>query len=176
MLFRLLAVASESGAKWEVAVFELNNPSSCQNITERNLKFLDEKQQNRPSSTTWNQVLTHRWEILIKICLYSFRSDTLTAKDVSELKGYEEPQNFEVYFPDEESVLAFCTTDVEEIFEICAGNDYGVMLRGKKRQSQSLFTTLFAHTLSGYTQNWLFTILLVTERIHCCVVLLFFHS
>ena len=64
-------------------------------------------------------------------------------------------QKNEIQLANEGSGLAFCSSDLGNIFESNVGNEHGVMLRGKSsHQSLTNFLkTISACTLSSYTQT-----------------------
>ena len=62
-------------------------------------------------------------------------------------------QKVEIYLAEEGSGLAFFSTHLGNIFGSNVGNEFGVMLRGKKLTGQILLTTLSAYTRSLYTRT-----------------------
>ena len=82
----------------------------------------------------------------------------------------------EIYLANEESGLAFFSTELGHIFGSNIRNEFGVMLRKQDLTNQNLLTTLSAYALSCYTRAWLSTISLATRRPHCCVAFFSFQS
>ena len=62
-------------------------------------------------------------------------------------------QKVEIYLADGGFGLAFFSTDLGDITTNNVGNKFGVMLREKDLTNQKLLTTLYAYTLSRYTQT-----------------------
>ena len=85
--------------------------------------------------------------------------ETQSPRIVSQSQFLEERKKNDIYIGNAGSGLAFFSTDLRhKIGAMSAMNlEYW---EEKDHSSQGLFTTLFAYTLSWYTQSWLSTILL----------------
>ena len=141
-------------AKWEVPILELSYPSMYQNATVGNL-FYDDK---------LSKTLSERLTILNLDCVPPYdiveAMNTLTQeknnhRDTSiKIKVCRVTQKVKVYLANEESSLAYFSTDVGHIFGGEVRNDLGIRMRGK-----SLHEPIFAYdivriqSLMIYTDN-----------------------
>ena len=74
-------------SQWKVAIQEIFYPSMYQNVTEGKLEFFDGKNiQSCLNFIIWNLVSTPPSRILLKPIRLSFRKNTITAKNVTQLK------------------------------------------------------------------------------------------
>ena len=118
--------------QWEVANSEISYPSMYQNLTEGKFMFYVEKL----SKTTEAYYPERR--------LYSSISDFVEAMNtlILERNNHRDtcitikvsrvPQKVKVYLANEESSLAFLSTDLGHIFRGDVRNDSGILMRGKE--------------------------------------------
>ena len=130
--------------QWEVAISEISYPSMYQNFTEGEVMFYNEK----VSKTTEAYYLEPG--------LYSSITDIVEAMNtlIQErnnhrntcitIKVSRKTQKVKVCLANEESSLAFCSTDLGHIFGGDVRNDSGYSCVGKNRMNQHLLTILFA--------------------------------
>ena len=130
--------------QWEIEISELSYPSMYQNVAEGKFMFFDKKDRF----------------YYLEPGIYSSVTDIVEAMNtlIQERHNYSEncitvkmsrrTQKVEIYLANEESGLAFFSTDLGHIFGSNVGNEFGVMLRGKGLHKPNLLTTLSAYTLS----------------------------
>ena len=138
--------------QWEAAILETSYPSRYQNVTEGNFMFFDQKISKSsefyylepglyPSITdiveAMNSLIQER---------HNHRENSVTVK-VSR-----RTQKVEIYIANEGSGLAFFSTDLGQIFGSNVGNEFGVMLRGKRpHKAKFAYDIVRIHSLMIYT-------------------------
>ena len=118
--------------QWEVATSELSYPSMYQNTTEGKFKFFDEKLLK--STSTYS----------IEPGLYTSITDIVEAMNtlIQERNNHNETcitvkvsrrtQKVVIMLANDSSGLAFCSTDFGHIFGNNVGNEFGVLMIGKR--------------------------------------------
>ena len=85
-------------------------------------------------------------------------------------------QKVEIYLANEESGLAFFSTDLGDIFSSNVGNEFGVMLRGKgPHKPEFAYHLVCIHSRMIHTDLIEYNIVGDT-KVHCCVDLLSIQS
>ena len=132
-----------------------------------NLCFLTRNFQSRQNFTIKNLVFTLPLRILLKSRTLWFKIDTITTKTVSQLKCLEERKElrFTLWMKD---LVLHCSVRIWDTFsEVMSVMNLEKCWEEMDLTNQNLLTTLYAYTLSWYTQIWLSTISLATQRLHC---------
>ena len=139
--------------QWEVAISEISYPSMYQNVTERKLEkfFFDKK---------FSKSLEFYY---LEPGLYSSITDIFEAMNILiqerhnhsenciKLKFSRRRQKVEIYLANEESGLAFFSTDLGH-FGSNVGDDFGVMLRRKgPHKPEFAYDIVRIHSLMIYT-------------------------
>ena len=160
--------------RWDAAFSEVSYPSMYQNVTEGKFMFL-----------LIECSKLSKYYYLQPGCSPSV-TDFFEAMDnlIQERHNHSEScitvkvswwaKKAEIYLAKEESGLAFFSTDLGHILKAMLAMNVDWCWEEKDFTNQNLFTTSSAYTLSRYRENWLSTILLTTQKLHCCVVFLFF--
>ena len=92
------------------------------------------------------------------------------------VKKFRETQKTDFYIATERSGLAFCSTDLGQIFGAMLAINLEWCWEEKVLTNQKLLPTLFAYTLSWFTRTWLSTITLMSFKLCCCAAFLSFES
>ena len=118
--------------QWEVAISEISYPSMYQNITEGYFKFIDAKLSK--STSTYN----------LEPELYISITDSVEAMNtlIQERNNHNETcitvkvsrrtQKVVIMLANDTSGLAFCSTDLGQIFRNDLGNQFAVLMKGKR--------------------------------------------
>ena len=139
--------------QWEVAISEISYPSMYQNVTEGQFMFFDKKLSK-----------TSDLHYYLEPGLYPSITDTVEAMTILiqerhnhsenciKVKVSRRTQKIEVYLANEESGLAFLSTNLGHIFRCNVGNEFGVMLRGKGPHKPEFdYDIVCIHSLMIYT-------------------------
>ena len=149
----------------------------CTKMSRREkLCFLAGNFQIRQKSTIWNLVFTFPLRIMLKPWTLSFKKDTITAKNLSQLKCPEERKKLRFTLQMKDLVLHALLRIWDTISQVMLVMNLDKCREEKDLTNQKMLTTLYAYTLSWYTQTWVSTISLATRRLHCCVALLLIRS
>ena len=117
--------------QWEVAISEISYPSMYQNITEGKFKFFDEELSK--STSTYN----------LEPGLFTSITDIVEAMNrlIQERNNHNETcitvkvsrrtQKVVIMLANDNSGLAFCSSDLGHIFGNNVGNEFGVLMKGK---------------------------------------------
>ena len=117
--------------QWEVSILEISYPSMYQNITEGKFKFFDEK--NSKSTSTYN----------LEPGLYTSITDIVEAMNTLKqernnhnetcitVKFSRRTQKIVIMLANDNSGLAFFSTDLGHNFGNKVGNEIGVLMIGK---------------------------------------------
>ena len=138
--------------QWEVAISEKTYPSVYQSITEGKFKFLDEELSK--STSTYS----------IEAGLYTSITDIVEAMNtfIQERNNHNEncitvkvsrrTQNIVIMLANDSSGLAFCSTDLEDIFGNNVGNEFGLLMIGKgPHESEFAYDIVRIHWLMIYS-------------------------
>ena len=138
--------------QWEVAISEISYPSMYQNVKEGKFMFFD-KSLSKPSEFYY-----------LEPGLYPSITDIVEAMNILiqerhnhsenciKVKRSRRTQKIEIYLANERYGLAFCSTDLGPIFGSNAGNEFGVMLRGKGPHKREVACDIVRiHSLMIYT-------------------------
>ena len=121
--------------QWEVAISEISNPSMYQNITDGKFKFFDEKLLK--STSNYN----------LEPGLYTSITDVVEATNrlIQEKNNHNETcitvkvsrrtQKVVIMLANNTSGLAFCSTDLGHNFGNNVGNEFRVLMKGKKEKN-----------------------------------------
>ena len=93
---------------------------------------------NRDVFITWIPLFTFPMWILFRTLRRSFKTDTITAKGVSESKSLQERRMLKNHFGKERPGLAFLSAKLRKIFGSDFGGDFEVMLRGTRPQKPKI--------------------------------------
>ena len=114
-----------------------------------NLCFLTGNFQSHQNSKTLKLLFTLPLPVLLKPWTLSFKRDTTTAKIVYWVS---KTQKVETYLANGISGLAFLSTDLGHTFGSNAGEEFGVMLRGKRsHKPEFAYDLVDIHSLRIYT-------------------------
>ena len=121
-------------------------------LRRESLCFLTRDFQSHQNFFTWNLVFTLPLRILLKPWSFSFKKDTITdSENYIKVKVSRRTQKVEIYLANEGSGLAFINTDLGHIFGSNVGNEFGVMLRGKRPHKPDFSSDLVGiHSLMIY--------------------------
>ena len=138
--------------QWEVAISELSYPSMYQNVTEGKFMFFDQKLSKSSKF------------FYLERGLYPFITDIVEAMNILiqerhnhsqnciKVKVFRRTQKVATYLANEGSSLAFFSTDLGHIFGSNVGNEFGVMLRGKRpHKPEFAYDIVRIHSLMIYT-------------------------
>ena len=138
--------------QWEVAISEISYPSMYQNITEGYFKFFNEKLSK--STSTYN----------LEPGLYTSITDIVEAMNtpIQERNKHNETcitvkvsrrsQKFAIMLANDSSGLAFCSTELGHIFGNNVGNEFGVLMKGKRPHEPQFSYDIFRiHSLMIYS-------------------------
>ena len=136
----------------EVAISEISYPSMYQNITEGKFKFFDEKLSK--ATSTYN----------LKPGLYTSIADIVEAMNrlIQERNNHNETcitvkvsrktQKVVIMLANDTSGLAFCSTDLGHIFGNNVGNQFVVLMKGKRpHEPQFAYDIVRIHSLMIYS-------------------------
>ena len=138
--------------QWEVAISEISYPSMCQNITEGKFQFLD-KELSKSTST-----------YSIEPSLYTSITDIVEAMNtlIEERNNHNETcvtvkfsrrtQKVVIMLANDSSRLAFCSTDLGQIFGNNVGNEFRVLMIGKgPHEPEFAYDNVRFHSLLIYS-------------------------
>ena len=138
--------------QWEVAISEIFYQSMYQKITEGKFKFFDEKLSK--SKSTYN----------IEPGLYTSITDIVEAMNtlIQEKNNHNEicltvkvscrTQKIVIMLANDTSGLAFCNTDLGHIFGNNVGNEFGVLMIGKRpHEPEFAYDIVRIHSLMIYS-------------------------
>ena len=138
--------------QWEVAFSEISYPSMYQNITERKFKFFDENLSK--STSTYN----------LEPGLYTSITDIVEAMNtlIRERNNHQETcitvkvshrsQKVVIILANDTSGLEFCSTDLGHIFGNNVGNEFGVLMIGKRpHEPEFAYNIVRIHSLMIYS-------------------------
>ena len=138
--------------QWEVAISETSYPSMYQNITEGKFKSFDDKFSK--STSTYN----------LEPGLYTSITDIVEAMNrlIQERNNHNETcitvkvsrktQKVVILLASDSSGLAFCSTDLDHIFDNNVGNEFGVLMIGKgPHEPEFAYDFVRIHSLMIYS-------------------------
>ena len=106
--------------------------------------------------------------ILLKPWSFSFTKDTYIAKTVFSTSVSKNAKILRFTLQMKDLVLLSLVRTWKTFSEVVSSLNLEWCGDKKALKHLNLLTTLSTSTLSWYTQTWLSTILLVTQRFHCC--------
>ena len=140
------------GGQWEVAISETSYPSMYQNITEGKFKFFDKKLLK--STSTYS----------VEPGLYTSVTDNVEAmktliqeinnhnKTCITVKVSRRTQKVVIMLANDNSGLAFCSTDFGHIFGNNVGNEFGVLMMKKgPHEPEFAYDIVRIHSLMIYS-------------------------
>ena len=145
--------------QWEVAISEITYPSMYQNITEGKFKFFDKKlsksdKKLSKSTSTYS----------IEPGLYTSITDIVEAMNTLTQEGNNHnetcitvkvsrrTQKVVIMLANDSSGLAFCGTDLGHIFGNNVGNEFGVLMIGKRpHEPEFAYDIVRIHSLMIYS-------------------------
>ena len=121
--------------QWEVVFSDISHASKYQGNTEGKITLFDTNfkffRKFLPATRSLSFNYHHSFLLLWKPRTRSFKRDTITQKLPSKSECLEERKKVEIHFANESSGLASFSTDLSFTIGSNAGNDFGVLLRGK---------------------------------------------
>ena len=137
--------------QWEVAISEICYPSMYQNIIEGKVKFFDEKLSK--STSTY----------ILQPGLYTSITDIVEAMNTLIQERYNhyetcitvkvsrKTQKVVILLANDTSGLAICSTDLGHIFGNNVGNEFGVLMEGKRPHEPEFACIVRIHSLMIYS-------------------------
>ena len=118
--------------QWEVGISEIFYPSMYQNVTEENFMFSDRKFSNLSEFYYLEPGLYPSIADIVEAMNTFIQEKDNHSENCIIVKTSRRTQKVVIYFANEGCVLAPFSTDLGHIFGSNVGNEFGVMLRGKK--------------------------------------------
>ena len=119
--------------QWEVAISKISYPSMYQNVTEGKFMFYDEKLPKTTQAFYLEPGLYSSITDIVKAMKTIKQERNKNRDSCITIKVSRVTQKVKVYLANEESSLAFFSTDLGHIFEGDVRNDLGILLCGKGR-------------------------------------------
>ena len=120
-------------------------------LRRENLGFLTKNYQSHQNFITWNLASTLPLRILLKpwTCIQERHNHS---ENCIKVEVSRRTQKVEIYLANEGSGRAFLSTDLGHVFGSNVGNEFGVMLRGKRpHKPQFAYDIVRIHSLMMYT-------------------------
>ena len=138
--------------QWEVAISEISYPSMYQTVTEGKFMFFDKKLSKSSEFHYLEPGLYPSVTDIIEAMNILIQERHNQSENCIKVKVSRRTQKVEIYLANEGSSLAFFSTDLGHIFGSHAGNDFGVMLRGKgPHKPEFAYDLVRIHSLMSYT-------------------------
>ena len=138
--------------QWEVAISEISYPSMYQNVTKGKFMFFDKKLSKSSEFYYLEPGLYPSITDIVEAMNILIQERHNHSENCIKLKVSRRTQKVEIYLANEESGLAFFSTDLGHILGSNVGNEFGVMLRGKGPQKPEFaYDIVRIHSLMMYT-------------------------
>ena len=118
--------------QWEVKISEISYPSMYQNVTEGKFLFFDKKLSKSSEFYYLRHGIYPSITDIVEAMNTLIQGRNNHSENCVTTKLSRRTQKVEIYLANEESGLAFFSTDLRHIFGSNVGNEFGVMLRGKR--------------------------------------------
>ena len=115
----------------EVEVSEISYPSMYQNITEGNFKFFDEKHLKFTSTYSIEPGLYNSITDIVEAMNTLIQERNNHNETCITVKVSRRTQKIVIMLANDTPGLAFCSTDLNHIFDNNVGNQFGVLMKGK---------------------------------------------
>ena len=117
--------------QWEVAISEISYPSMYQPITEGYFKFFDEKFSKSTSTYNLDPRLYTSITDIIEAMNTLIQERSNHSQTCITVKVSRRSQKVVITLANDNSGLAFCSTDFGHFFGNNVGNQFGVLMKGK---------------------------------------------
>ena len=129
--------------QWEVAISEISYPSMYQNITEGKFNFFDEKLSKSTSTYNLEPGLYTSMTDIVEVMNRLIQEKNNHSETCITVKVSRRMQKVVIMLANDTSGLAFCSTDLGHFFGNNVGNQFEVLMKGKRPHDHNLSTTLF---------------------------------
>ena len=138
--------------QWEVAISEISYPSMYQNVTEGKFMFFDKKFSKSPKFYYLEPGLYPSMMEFVETMHILIQERHNHSENCIKVKVSRRTQRVEIYLANEGYDLAFFSTDLGHVFGSNVGNEFGVMLRGKRpHKPEFAYDIVRIHSLMIYT-------------------------
>ena len=150
--------------QWEVAISEISYPSMYLNITEGYFKFFDRKPSKSTSTYSVEPGLYTSITDIVGAMSTLIQERSNHNESCITLKVSRRSQKVVIILANDTSGFAFCSTDLGHIFGNNAGNQFGVLMKGKvphepqfaydivRIRSLMIYSNLVEYSLVGDTK------------------------
>ena len=141
-----------SEGQWEVAFSEISYPSMYQNITEGKFKFFDKKLLKSTSTYRFEPGLYNSITYIVE-AMNTINQERNNHNEVCiTVKVSRRAQKSVIMLANDSSGLAFCSTDLVDIFGNNVGNEFGVLMIGKgPHEPKFAYDIVRIHSLMIYS-------------------------
>ena len=137
--------------QWEVAISEISYPSMYQNITEGKLKFLDEKLSKSTTTYSIEPGLNTSITDIVEVMNTLIQERNNHNETCITVKVSRRTQKVVNMLANDNSGLAFCSTDLGHIFGTNVGKEFGVLMIGKgPHEPEFAYDIVRIHSLMIY--------------------------
>ena len=138
--------------QWKVSISEISYSSMYQNVTEGNFMFFDKKYSKSCEFCYLEPGLYPPITDIVETMNILIQERHNHSGICIKVKVSRKTQKIEIYLANEASCLAFFSTDLGHIFGSHVGNEFGVMLRGKRPHKPEIaYDIVRIHSLMIYT-------------------------
>ena len=139
--------------QWEVAISETSYPSMYQYIRERKFKFYDEKLSKSRSSCNLEPGLYISITDIVEAMNTLIQERNNHNETCITVKVSRRTQKVVITLANDTSGLAFCSTDLGQIFGNKVGNEFGALMMGKGPQGlEFAYDIVRIHSLMVYNE------------------------
>ena len=138
--------------QWEVAISEKSYPSMYQNLTEGKIKFFDKKLSKSTSTYGIEPVLYMSITDIVEAMNTLIQERNNHNETCITVKVFHRTQKIVIMLANDTSGIAFCSTDLGHVFGNNAGNQVGVLMKGKgPHEPQFAYDIVRIHSLMIYS-------------------------
>ena len=138
--------------QWEVAISEISYPSIYQNITEGKFKFFDKKLSKSTSTYSIEPGIYTSITDIVEAMNTLIQGRNNHNETCITVKFSRKTQKVVIMLANEGSGLAFCSTDLSQIFGNNVGNEVGVLMIGKRpHEPEFAYDIVRVHSLMIYS-------------------------
>ena len=138
--------------QWEVAISEKSYPSMYQNITEGKFKIFDEKLSNSTSTDNLEPGLHSSITDIVEAMNMLIQEKNKHNETCITVKVSRRSEKVVIVRANDSSGLAFCSTDLGHICGNNVGNEFGVLMTGKRpHEPQFAYDIVRIHSLMIYS-------------------------
>ena len=119
--------------QWDAAISEISHSTMYQNITEGNFKFLNEKLSKSTTSYSLEPGLNTSITDIVEAKNTLIQEKNNDNETCITVKVSRRKQKVVIMLAYDTSGLSFCSTDLGHIFGQNVGNEFGVLMIGKRR-------------------------------------------